>query len=152
MIPEKEFREIIERHQDTVYKIAFSQLRNKSDTDDAFQDVFIKYLEKAPVFVDGEHEKAWLIRVTINTCKSVLRSPWHKAKVYIPDAFRSESADYDELLDAVLRLPPKYSIPLHLYYYEEYSGAEIAGILGIKEATVRTRLRRAREKLKTELI
>ena len=69
---------VIEKYKDMVYRIAFSYCRNRSDADDVFQEVFLRYFRKAPVFKNAEHEKAWLIRVTVNCSKSVLMSPWRK--------------------------------------------------------------------------
>ena len=73
--------EVIEKYKDMVYRIAFSYCRNRSDADDVFQEVFLRYFRKSPVFENAEHEKAWLIRVTVNCSKSVLMSPWRKHEV-----------------------------------------------------------------------
>lgn len=109
------------------------------------------YLQKQPVFDGDEYEKAWLIRVTVNKCKNVLRSKWFSSRRELSEDLSYLPEKTDDLLEKVLALPEKYSLPLHLYYYEGYSIKEIADITGDKPATVGTRLARAKEKLKAEL-
>ncbi|OPJ61320.1 sigma-70 family RNA polymerase sigma factor [Clostridium oryzae] len=155
---ENAIREILDTYGDTVYKIAFSYCKNRSDAEDIYQEVFVKYFQHGEVFESNTHEKAWLIRVTINCSKSFLRSSWYKRVVPIDDkqeelVFIEENND---LLKAVLELPSKYREVIHLYYYEGYSTKEISSILSRKETTVRTQLQRGRDilklKLKEELI
>ena len=94
--------------------------------------------------------KNWLIRVTVNRCKNVLRAPWHRAEdiADYENSLSFEEPQCHELFDAVMALDRRYRVPVLLYYYEGYRQREIAGLLGIPEETVRTRLARAREKLK----
>ena len=149
---EIEFRKIIEKHKDSVYKVAFSYCKNKHDADDAFQEVFMRYLKTHKTFNDEKHEKAWFIRVTINVCKSLYRTRWFRKTQPLDEQipYEPEEEEY-ELLESVMSLHPKYSTPLHLYYYEGYSVREVSEILSISETNVQTRLYRARKKLEQQL-
>ena len=141
---DQEFALAAERYMDTIFRVAYSYLRSKSDADDVTQDVLIQLYKTDTPFRDGEHPKRWLIRVTVNRCKNIFRSPWHRME---------DIADYESALsfDAVMALDKRYRVPVLLYYYEGYSQKEIAEMLAVPEETVRTRLFRARGKLKTSL-
>lgn len=143
----------LERYADAVYRAAFVYLRSRPDAEDAVQDVFLQFYRHDKPFNDAAHLKAWLLRVTANRCKSLLRSPWHRRICVAepPAAAAVEDKDRRALVQAVLALPPKYRDAVYLYYYEGYATAEIAQILREKEATVRTRLARGRALLKTRL-
>ena len=143
--------EVIEKYKDMVYRIAFSYCRNRSDADDVFQEVFLRYFRKSPVFENAEHEKAWLILVTVNCIKSVLMSPWRKHEVELDDSIHYEDKYESDLFRAVMQLPAKYRIVIELYYYEGYKLKEIAQILKRKETTVRQQIARAREQLRKSL-
>ncbi len=152
MAQDDEFRVLVEKYKNTVYRVAYSCLKNRDDAEDAFQDVFLKYLRTQPEFNSEEHAKAWLIRVCVNTCKSYHRSPW-QSKVEPLEASEGtfdtyEDARDSELLETLSKLSQKYSAVLHLFYYEDYSVREIARILEISEKNVLVRLHRARKKLK----
>lgn len=147
----------IEKYGDMVYRIAVNQMKNRTDADDIFQEVFIKWIQYHEKMKSLEHEKAWLIRVTLNQCKSALGSTWNKKKAQWSQEVENtmiyeEKMEEDSELDEVLnKLPERYRIVLHLFYYEELSISEISNILQEKESTVRTRLTRARRKLKNML-
>ena len=138
---DEQFTPLAERYMDTVFRVAYSYLRCRDDADDVTQDVLIQLYKEDKAFESDAHVKNWLIRVTVNRCKNVLRAPWHKAEdiADYENTLVFEQPQYRELFDAVMSL---------LYYYEGYRQREIAGLLGIPEETVRTRLARAREKLK----
>lgn len=140
----------ISRYSDMVYRMAYSMLKHKQDAEDIHQEVFLKYLRKKPVFENGEHEKAWFLRVTVNFCKNHWKTAWKQRVVSLGEKDLAETAEEetDELIEVVKRLPQKYRAVIHLFYYEEMSVEEISGVLGIKPSTVRTQLTRAREKLK----
>ena len=151
---EEQFDRAMEKYGDMVYRIAVNQTKNKSDADDVFQEVFIKWMQHRGEFDNDVHEKAWLIRVTINQCKSLLASSWYKRTTEFEEELENtlsytdkveEESDLDEVLK---KLPEKYRIVIHLFYYEELSIAEISEMLGEKESTVRTQLTRARRQLK----
>lgn len=142
---------IFDRYGDMVYRLAFVRTKSRYDADDILQDVFVRYLRYAPVFEDEEHCKAWLIRTTINRTNSLLSSAWFRRTTPLDDALRTEMQEKSDVYYAVLKLSPKYRTVIHLYYYEDYSTAEIAQILSQKESTVRSQLHRARAVLREEL-
>jgi RNA polymerase sigma-70 factor (ECF subfamily) len=144
--------EIISKYADLVFRLCIVYLKNKADAEDAFQDIFIKLYEKNPKFNDEEHLKAWLIKCTTNHCKNMLATYWNKFKVSIDDVIIPIEDKKDrDLLIYVMKLPLKYKAVIYLYYYEDYNTFEISEILKIKEATVRTQLKRGRELLKKDL-
>lgn len=148
---ETEFRLAVEQYQNTVYRLAYSYLKNSADADDAFQEVFLRYFQRSKPFNGSEHEKAWLLTVTGNVCKSMLRSGWFRKTQALTEKEPVSEDSYDELLDAILRLPATYSSVLHLYYYEDYPVKTVANILGVRESAVQTRLQRGRDMLKKEV-
>lgn len=146
---------LIDRYGDTVLRIAYTYLKNMADAEDAVQDVFLNIIEKKPEFNDSAHEKAWIIRATINICKNKLNVYWNRNKCSIDDV--AEIATYDkydtdtDVLKAVMSLPEKYRIVIYMYYYEGYSTKEISKLIGKNDVTVRSNLSRARSKLKDVL-
>lgn len=136
-------------HSDTLIKVAFSYLKNMSDAEEVAQDVFLAYLQTSPVFVSDEHEKAWLIRTTINKCKNRLKSGWFSKRTPMPDELGDLTRQEYSVLQDVLTLDEKYRIPIHLHYYEGYSLEEIGEILHAKPATVGTWLARGRKMLRS---
>lgn len=127
-------------------------LKNVQGAEDVTQDVFIKLFKCKRDFPTREDEKAWLIRVTINASKDVLKSAWLKRTVPIQNEIPFEHQEQSDLFYAVHQLEPKYRSVIHLYYYEDYSIKEIARILAIKESAIQTRLYRARKKLEKILV
>ncbi len=148
------YEQIVRKNIDTIYRIAISYTRAQADADDIVQQTFMKLLTKKVLFTDEEHVKRWLIRVCVNECNSLFSSFWRK-NVESIDAMVTEfeftMQENRELYEAIKALPPKCGVVIYLFYYEGYSSKEIADILHIKEATVRTRLARARKMLRTEL-
>ncbi len=153
----EEILECYKRYNDMIYKLAWAYCKDKYQAEDAFQEVFFKYMKYHPRFKSPEHEKAWFIRTTINVCKNLLKSKWNRDMVQLQewdadDAFPGDTKDaFDSLKAAILDLPEKYRIPIHLYYYEEYSVREIAQLLHKSESTIQTQLQRGREKIKRQL-
>ena len=139
--------EFVRKHEGRLYRTAVAIMGNRADAEDIVQDAFIKVLEKRPDFESPEHEIAWLIRVTVNLCRSRLRSKWWKKTVPLLDSYPARSESEQQLMETILSLPAKYRIVLHLFYYEGYSTREIADITDQKESTVRSQLTRARQKL-----
>ena len=131
--------------------VKYSITGNMSDAEDIVQEAFLRAYERAPDFETEEHEKAWLIRVTVNLCNSRLRSPWRKRIVPLLDSYPASEPEQHELLEQIMTLPTKYRTVIHLFYYEGYSIKDISELTGQKESTVRSHLTRAREKLKTML-
>jgi len=148
---EKTPEELIRGYGETVYRLAYAQTRSKNDADDIFQEVFLRVVQSHPMFESEAHEKAWLIRVTLNCLKSHWRTAWRRNVVPLDDRIIYTEPDDSALDDALRRLTPKYRAAVHLFYYEGYSAAEIAEMTGEKPSTVRTRLTRAREKLREML-
>ncbi len=147
----KELEEVIHEFGEMVYRLAYSYCRNKTDADDIFQEVFLKYMKTAHNFDNDEHQKAWLIRVTINCAKSEMMSFWKCNAIEMTDEIAFTEPDEHYLSEILKQLPGKYRIVIHLFYYEGYSTEEIAGFLGIKPSTIRTQLTRAREILRKML-
>ena len=143
---------IVSTYSRMLLRIAYTVLHSTADAEDAVQDVFIKLITKRPHHTDEEHEKAWLIRVTINTSLNMRKRLERESEPVDENVGKPDEALTDsELLEVVLSLPPKYGTVTHLYYYEGYSIKEIAAILLLPSATVGTRLARAREILKNTL-
>lgn len=144
--------EKILKYSDMVYRIAYTMTNRKSDAEDIYQEVFLKLYEKNIVFENEEHEKAWLIRVTINCCKMLKRKSFFKREVKL-----DENIDYPsneeryEVLEYVKKLPIKYNTVIYLFYYEGYQINEIARILDTSEGTVKSQLSRARKMLKESM-
>ena len=127
-------------------RLPLVRLKNREDTEDIFQTVFLKYLQHTKPFESAEHEKAWLLRVAANLSKNRL-SYWRRhPQEELSDLLPAENEDprLEEVWDSVKALPPKYRVVVHLYYYEQYTTVEIARLLGKKESTVRSLLARAR--------
>ena len=147
--------EAVRRYADMVYRLALLNVKNHSDAEDVFQEVFLKLFRYRKCIQSEEHLKVWLIRVTINQCKTMVTSAWKRHNVAhdMSDLMdqTEEKEEYAEVYHMVKSLPDKYRQVIHLYYYEELSVKEIAQILGTKEATVKTRLARARKLLDQKL-
>lgn len=154
MRSEAEVNQAVERYADMVQRVCFYHLKNRTDTEDVFQNVFLKYMLSDEVFGDREHEKAWLLRVAINACKDYLKSFFRRNEVSLEVMNEMETEvleDYREVLEAVLSLPEKYKDAIYLHYYEGYTAAEIGRILGKKENAVYSLLSRGRGMLREKL-
>lgn len=154
MRSEEEAARAIERYGDMVRRLCLVHLKNPADTEDIFQNVFLKYVLSPVVFESPEHEKAWLIRVTINACKDLVKSFFRSRTVPLEELLDQPaplSEEHREVLEAVLALPPKYRDAVYLHYYEGYTAAEIGKLLGKNTNTVYTLLTRAREQLRETL-
>lgn len=154
MRSEEEAARAIERYGDMVRRLCLVHLKNPADTEDIFQNVFLKYVLSPVVFESPEHEKAWLIRVTINACKDLVKSFFRSRTVPLEELLDQPaplSEEHREVLEAVLALPRKYRDAVYLHYYEGYTAAEIGKLLGKNTNTVYTLLTRAREQLRETL-
>lgn len=149
----EEFVVFTEKYMDTIYRVAYSWTRNSHDANDVTQDVLIQLYKTTREFESDSHMKNWLIRVNVNQCKMLFRSPWSKMEDIgeYADTLGFEEESHLDLFQAVMNLDKKYRVPILLFYYEDYSTTEIASILGIPEKTVSTRLFRAKAKLKNYL-
>ncbi len=140
---------LYETYREDIYRLAVSYTRSFSEAEDVCQTVFLKLMEQRRI-TPGK-EKAWLMQVTVNQCRSLLRSSWWKTTAPLDDALPAEPGDNTEVLQAVLALPPKYRVVVYLHYYEGYSTAQIGRLLKISQTAVTTRLSRAREALRKKL-
>lgn len=149
---EQQLRAAMETHGDTVYRLALCRLQDTADAEDVYQDVFLRLFEQHDWDIgDEQHTKAWLIRTTVNRCTDVMRFRFRRGTLSL-ESLAEVAARVDEpaaeLWSAVAGLPVKFRTVVHLHYAEGYSTEEIAAMLAIPAVTVRTRLRRARLKLK----
>lgn len=140
---------LFHRYRDDVYRLAVNYTRSIQEAEDICQTVFLKLVQQ-PELTPGK-EKAWLMQVTANECRDLLRSAWWKRTVPLEEAFRVPKTEADETIYLLQKLPPRYRVVLYLHYYEQYTTVEISQLLKIPAGTVSTRLRRAREQLKTML-
>ena len=150
----EDINRVMEAYADMVRRICFVHLKSRHDTEDVFQNVYMKYLLHEEAFESSEHEKAWFVRVTLNACTDWLR--YFARRKWVPlDVIHEESevleGASEEILEEVLKLPEKYRNVIYLYYYEGYSAVEIAKILGRKENTIYTWLSRAKDILREKL-
>ena len=149
--PVREAHEIVTLYANTVYRLAYSIVRSRSDAEDVFQEVFLRYVRTAPAFTSAEHQKAWLLRVTINCAKKLVTSAWMRRRVPLPPEIPFTLPEETGLAEAMDTLSAAYRSVIHLYYYEGYQAEEIARLLHKKPGTVRTQLVRAREHLARQL-
>lgn len=154
MRSDKEAERAVELYADTVRRICMLHLKSYSDTEDIFQTVFLKYVLYPHAFENEEHEKAWIIRVTLNACKDFMKSFFRSRTVPIEEVeelMTDIPEDHSDVLEAVLSLPVKYKTVVYLYFYEQYSAVEIGKLLGKNVNTVYTLLARAKAMLKERL-
>ena len=154
MRSEEEVNQAIDRYADMVRRICLVHVKNDADTEDIFQNVFLKYALSSVCFENPEHEKAWMIRVTINACKDLLKSFFRTHTVSLEQVWEQSEdleAEHHEVWEAVLSLPEKYRDVIYLHYYEGYTAPQISRILGKNVNTVYTLMTRARERMKEML-
>lgn len=153
MRSEFEVDRAVEQYSDMIRRICLCHLKNTPDTEDVFQTVFLKYLLYPKSFESPEHEKAWLIQVTLNACRDYLKSFFRRRTVPLEELGEAASAlpEQYRVLDAVRALPPKYKDVIYLHYYEGYTAAEIGELLGKKENTIYSLLARGRTMLREAL-
>ncbi len=150
----EQFTRIARKYMDTVYRVALNYMKSPDAADDITQEVFLRLLRSNTLFETEEHTRNWLIRVTINECKRDLASRWRRVEPLeaYAEKLSFSSEENSETYRIVMRLPRKYRMVIYLHYYEGYSTAEIAQMLGSKQSTVCTQLERGRKLLKTMLL
>ena len=145
----------VRRYSGMILRLCFTYSLGRADAQDICQNVFLKLLQSDRRFDSEGETRAFIIRITINECKDVLKSGWRRRSVPLDELIEREVPFLPEentgVLAAVQRLPVKYREAVYLYYYEGYNAEEIAAMVGAKPAAVRQRLARAREKLRKEL-
>ena len=154
MRTEQEVTRAIEQYSDMVLRLCTVYMKNRSDAEDIFQTVFLKYTLSPRQFQSAEHEKAWLIRVTINACKDLLKSFHHRQVLSLEELNEEPSCVTPEqyrVIEAVWSLPETYRNVVYLHYYEGYTAPEIGNILNKNTNTVYTQLRKAKELLAQSL-
>ena len=150
----EEFHEKIQLYGDSIFRTALHCLRHVPDAEDVTQNVLLKLYRNQTPFASPEHEKHWVLRVTVNECKKLRSSAWFRHTVSMVEyqlEHPFQEPGQSELFLAVMSLPSRYRIAVYLYYYEDYSVREISEMLGRKESTVQTHLMRARKLLKEKL-
>ena len=144
--------QVVERWGDMVYRLALARTASVPDAEDVFQEVFLRYFRHEERFHNDEYRKAWLIRCTVNRCKSLLASPWRRRIVPLETAEEvGVEDDYREVYSSVLTLPRKYRAVIHLHYFEGLSVAEMAQTLDMPEGTIKSQLSRGRALLRDML-
>lgn len=143
-----ELEQTMKLYGPAVYRMAYAQTHSPQDADDIYQEVFLRYFRKRPLFESEEHRKAWLLRVTVNTSKSYMTSAWMRHTVPLDRELLFPEPESRELDEALGKLSRNDRTLLHLFYYEGQSTREMAQLLGRRESTVRTQLTRARARLK----
>lgn len=153
MLTNEQFTCLARRYIDTVYRVALNYIKSPSDADDITQNVFLKLLQEKKPFAGDDHVKHWLIRVTVNECRNLVRSRWWRAESIEEYAGQLvfDNQAQSELFHMVMALPRKYRLPIYLHYYEGYSTQEIGQLLKLPKNTVCTQLKRGRELLKESL-
>lgn len=151
----EKFRTVFEKYRGSVYAVAYSFMKNQADSNDILQEVFLKYYESMDELSEDKDIRPWLLTVTANTCRNFMRSGWFSKTFFTDDldniAYEQDFGEESDLFRALMRLPEKERIPVHLFYYEGCSTAEISKILKVNTSTLRVRMMRAREKLKIYL-
>ena len=146
---EEDYIQVVEKYSDMIFRIAYQNLFHIHDAEDIVQDVFLKLLrQKKKYFKDGEHLKAWLIRVTINKCLDYKKSYSRRNTLSLEDFEISYEREEQDVMEELQQLPADYRNILYLYYYEGYRIKEIAKMLGKKQNTVNSQLTRGRNQLK----
>ncbi|MCL2020147.1 MAG: sigma-70 family RNA polymerase sigma factor [Oscillospiraceae bacterium] len=158
------FEDVLRIYSDMVYRLAFSRVKNTHDANDITQDVFLKYIRADKTYNDEEHRKAWLIKTTVNTSKTLVLSSWNRRRSSVEftdealsgaDAFSNNEIERFEtksvVLSAVMDLPKKYRTVIHLFYYEDLPLTAICQATGQTLNTVKSHLHRARNMLKEKL-
>ena len=152
---EEEYRAAVQRYRDMVWRVALNACRQTQDAEDVVQDGFLKLYTTRREFAGEEHLKHWLLRVTVNRCRTLLACPWRTRRADAvpdaPDPAQALDAGQRALYEAVRALPPGQRVALYLYYFEGYSTAEIAQLLHLRQTAVTTRLHRARTRLRALL-
>lgn len=141
---------LMEKYKDNLFAVAFHMCKNAADADDVVQDTFIQYHMMKKQFEDEQHIRAWLIRVAINKAKNISHSLWRRASVPLEEYMETltfETPEAENLFEEVMKLPEKYRVVIHLFYYEDYTIREMARILKITESNVKVRLNRGRKLL-----
>ncbi len=147
-------QELVALYRNNLFAAAFNVCKNAQDAEDIVQDTFLQYYTTKNKFESEQHIRAWLIRVAINKAKNVNHTFWKRNKVSLEEYMETltfETPESENLFETVMRLPEKYRIVIHLFYYEDYSVREMADILHLSESNIKVRLSRGRRLLRETL-
>lgn len=147
-------QKLIEQYQNNLYAAAFNICQNQMDAEDVVQETFVQYYVTKKEFENEQHIRAWLLRIAINKAKNCCRTFWKKNKCTLEDYMETlpfPDSQSRSLFEEVMKLPDKYRIVIHLFYYEDYTVREIAEILKLSESNVKVRLSRGRTLLRETL-
>lgn len=150
-ISAQQLEEAYDAYGAAVYRLALTFLGQRADAEDVTQETFFRLLYRSPDFADETHKKRWLLQVAANLSRNQLRGFWRKQVTELDETIPAIAPEELGALNAVMALPEKFKLPIHLYYYEGYSVAEVAEILKLGQSAVKMRLKRGRELLKLEL-
>lgn len=143
---------VLKTYSDMIYKLALSQTKNKANTEDIFQDVFMRLMKTDTKFQNSNHTRAWLIKTTLNCCRNLWNSAWFRRTTSLDENLQTEETfNEDNLYSKVMELPKKYRSVIHLFYYEDMSIADISKSMGLKKETVASQLSRGRAILRQKL-
>ena len=145
-------RECIEKHHSTVFRVAYSYVKSREDAEDIVQEAFFRLYTAEKEFLSDENIKAWLIRVSINLAKDMLKSSRVRNRTELTEDIPCGMSSEDTLSEKIRRLKGEYCTVLLLFYYEGYTVREIAEIMKTSQTLVTTRLSRARKQLKKILL
>ncbi|MBO5176876.1 MAG: sigma-70 family RNA polymerase sigma factor [Lachnospiraceae bacterium] len=150
--PTDVLEEILNQYGTMLFRYALMMLNDTSEAEDVVQDTLLIYWQKSPVFNDKDHEKAWLLTVTVNRCRDLLRKRMRRGETSLDNVaevadIAAELSEDSGILEALIQLPEKYKKVLYLYYVEEYRIEDIAGIIGKTASAVKMRLKKGRELL-----
>ena len=148
---ETEIEQAMQAYAPDIVRLAFAYVKNTADAQDLAQEVYLCYMLKSPPFADAAHEKAWLLRVTVNKCRDFLRQAWVRRRRPMPEELPAMPEEESHLLHAVLALDEMYRLPVYLHYFLGYSIREVAALLKMNPSTVGTRLDRGRRLIKERL-
>ena len=153
MFSDEQFTSLANTYMDMIFRLAFGYLKSRADADDVTQTVLLCLYRTDKAFESDAHVKHWLLRVTVNECKKLLRSPWRRTEDFeaYAETLSFDGPDCAGLFEAIMALDGKCRAVVMLHYYEGYSISEISALLRVPAGTVGTRLKRAREKLKLYL-
>lgn len=146
--PADPIERVLQTYGNMLFRLSLVMLGSEADAEDAVQETILKYLRKAPHFSDPEHEKAWLLKVTANQCRDMLRFRQRHPQTDL-DALRETAVEASDsgILEALMHVPETYRLVLILYYVEEYRIEEIAAMINRSASAVKMRLQKGRRLL-----
>lgn len=140
--------QIIDNYSEMVYRLAYSRTKSIEESEDIYQNVFLKLYQKNKDFESDEHLKAWLIRVTINETNNIFKSAYYRHKSELDDNIKIDNEESKQVLEEIFKLDKNDRTIIYLHYYEGYKISEISKIMKKSNSYIKTRLFRARKKLK----